>query len=333
VALTQTAGNEALFSETELSGNGLPLHKHPVATDVAAPATPTPAWLGSGASTGYKQEADPATAGQVDESGHRIFLIDDELFTVVEGDLCLDEDELQLWQEAQQAQQALREATRLVESTGFGEAPILPTGAEQSQLVGMVQDGKYVRWAPGTVLTYCVLKNTFPRLEWYEEVVENMRLATEAWQMTCGVEFAYVSALDNSGSTRPSGALFPVRHINASGAFIAASFFPSDPATRRRVLIDPSYYTTRFDHVGVLRHELGHVIGWRHEHLRREAQPICPHEDTTGTINLTDYDPRSVMHYFCGGVGSRTLEITDIDRVGSQQVYGPPLSAFEFVEE
>jgi len=83
----------------------------------------------------------------------------------------------------------------------------------------------------------------------------------------------------------------------------------------------------------VLRHELGHVIGFRHEHIRSGAPPVCPHEDTTGTINLTDYDPRSVMHYFCGGVGSRTLEITDIDRTGSQQVYGAPLSAFQFIEE
>jgi hypothetical protein len=322
-----------LFFETELSDNGVPLHKRPVTADAAALATPTPAWLGGGASTGYKQQAAPATAGQFDESGHRIFLIEGELFTVVEGDLCLDEDEVQLWQEAQQAQQALSEATRLAESTGFGEAPVLPTIAEQGQLVGMVQDGKYVRWAPGTILTYCVLKETFPRLEWYEEVVENMRLATEAWEMTCGVEFAYVPTLDNSGSTRPSGALFPVRHINANGAFIAASFFPSDPATRRRILIDPSYYTTSFDHVGVLRHELGHVIGFRHEHIRSGAPPICPHEDTSGTINLTNYDPRSVMHYFCGGVGSRTLEITDIDRAGSQQVYGPPLYAFQFIEE
>jgi len=208
VTSAQTPANKTLFFETELSDNGVPLHKNPVTTGAAASATPTPAWLGGGVSAGYKQQAAPGIAGQLDESGHRIFLIEGELFTVVEGDLCLDEDELQLWQEAQQAQQALHEATQLAESAGFGEAPVLPITAEQSQLVGMVQDGKYVRWAPGTVLTYCVLKETFPRLEWYEEVVENMRLATEAWEMTCGVEFAYVPTLDNSGSTRPSGALF-----------------------------------------------------------------------------------------------------------------------------
>ncbi len=189
-----------------------------------------------------------------------------------------------------------------------------------------------MRWSPGTVLTYCVLRNTFPREEWYEEVVANMQLATEAWEATCGVRFEYVARLDSSASVRPSGVVFPVRYIGAGGAFIAAAFFPNDLPARRRMLIDPSYFTTTFDHVGVLRHELGHVIGCRHEHIRSGAPPLCPDEDTTGTINLTAYDPQSVMHYFCGGVGSRKLEITQLDRIGAQQLYGPPLRAFELQE-
>lgn len=48
-------------------------------------------------------------------------------------------------------------------------------------------------------------------------------------------------------------------------------------------------------------------------------------------MDLTAYDPKSVMHYFCGDVGSRSLAITDVDRVGSQLVYGPPLSTFELL--
>jgi hypothetical protein len=37
------------------------------------------------------------------------------------------------------------------------------------------------------------------------------------------------------------------------------------------------------------------------------------------------------MHYFCGGVGTRELAISDIDKVGILKLYGPPLESFSFV--
>jgi hypothetical protein len=298
-------------------------------TKEATEGVPTPPWVGEQKPRGPEQYA---AGGEVDENGHRIVLLDGEMLTVVEGDLLLDIDQKQLWQEALTARQAELQTRLRVQNAGFGEASINEFGMVSSSLVGIVQDGKLVRWSPGTMLSYCVLINTFPRQEWYEETVTNMQLATEEWEATCGVKFEYVSSLDSSISMRPAGVVFPVRYIGAGGAFIAASFFPNDLPTRRRLLIDPSYFRTTFDHVGVLRHELGHVIGCRHEHIRSGAPPICPHEDTTGTINLTDYDPQSVMHYFCGGVGSRNLQITQTDRIGAQQLYGPPLTAFELQE-
>jgi hypothetical protein len=39
------------------------------------------------------------------------------------------------------------------------------------------------------------------------------------------------------------------------------------------------------------------------------------------------------MHYFCGGVGSTELAITELDKAGSQKVYGPPFDQFFYIEE
>jgi hypothetical protein len=250
--------------------------------------------------------------------------IDGQQFWVTEGDRLLDEDELFFYAAERQAQLRLFEARRAA-----GSSP--PPGA--MELVAVTENGRVVRWEPGKVLTYCVLKSLFSDNDKYQMVVDNMLKATGDWEATCGVKFEHKSDLDNSpGTDLPDGVLFCVRQIDANGSFIAASFFPNDPPLRRKLVIDPSYYTTSFDKIGVLRHELGHILGFRHEHIRSEAPPVCQGEGVDNTLNLTDYDPRSVMHYFCGGVGTRELRITQLDQTGSQLIYGPPLLRVQFVK-
>jgi hypothetical protein len=39
-----------------------------------------------------------------------------------------------------------------------------------------------------------------------------------------------------------------------------------------------------------------------------------------------------VMHYFCGGVGSSQLAMTELDRLGAQKVYGPPFTELLIVD-
>jgi hypothetical protein len=98
---------------------------------------------------------------------------------------------------------------------------------------------------------------------------------------------------------------------------------------RRKVVFDSSYFRPglRFNRVGVLRHELGHVLGFRHEHIRSGAPAECPGDDEAVKLfPFGEYDPRSVMHYFCGPVGNPDLRFSAGDRKGAQQLYGAPLS-------
>ncbi len=279
-------------------------------------------------------------------SGLRTVTIEDEVLYVAEGDTLLDEDQLLIYASQRQAIDLARLSSRAASEAGLGRFNLLGTadigedmvasGGEVSNaaLLGIVEGTRLVRWAPDVVLTYCVLKNTFiGGVQDYETVRDNMLKATAAWEETCGVKFQYLPDLDDEETTRPDGVIFPVRYLDANGAFIAAAFFPNDPINRRRVVIDPSYFKPNlgFDPVGVLRHELGHVLGFRHEHIRSGAPPACPDEPLFGTAPLTEYDPQSVMHYFCGDVGSPQLAISKADRVGAQKVYGPPLSSFLFI--
>jgi len=261
---------------------------------------------------------DPVIAKKVEELKGKLpsCELDGKLFYVAEGDLLLEEGQL----------------ADYVPHAANVESPNLPSGPGGEGLIGILQNGKLVRWPPGFEITYCVLRSTFQDEDQYATVRANMMAATRDWEDVCGVKFRHMVELDGSQG-RPADVVFPVVLSNAGGRFIAAAFFPQEPAWRRQLLIDPSYFSRSlgFDTVGILRHELGHVLGFRHEHIRSGAPPVCPKEDRSETIDLTAYDPRSVMHYFCGNVGTRDLKITEIDVQGAQRVYGMPLSSFRLV--
>lgn len=236
-------------------------------------------------------------------------------YYVVEGDLLLSERKLRAYAIEREEIEA-------------GDAD---TMAEERQgLVARTDlDGRVVRWRPGLVLTYAVSKATFPGNR-YDMVVQATANAASNWAAVCGVEFKHLSHLDEGADGEEP--LFWVRGVNTNGKFIAVAFFPDDPVEERQVIIDPIFFspTLSYSPVGVLRHELGHVLGFRHEHIRSGAPPDCRDENLDYTFELTPYDPTSVMHYPCGQKGSTGFQITAVDRAGAVAVYGPPHRAFQF---
>ena len=118
--------------------------------------------------------------------------------------------------------------------------------------------------------------------------------------------------------------LFDVRPVNVDGEYLARAFFPSDARSSRNVLIDATSFELdpagKLKLVGILRHELGHVLGWRHEHTRPESG-ACFEDNQFQPI--TSYDRFSVMHYpQCNGGGDWSLTLTGMDKAGSACIYG-----------
>jgi len=204
-------------------------------------------------------------------------LIDKIIYYIVEGDLLLDIDELKI-----QFDKVNRPNDNL-------------------KLVGIIRDGKIVRIENQTNIRYSIIKESFSDNE-YKDIVDYMNEATTNWKNICNMNFVHISALDSqlSVTNHPDEVTFIVREIGySSNRLLASAFFPYDHKNKRKVFITPSFFsTTNFNKAGILTHEIGHILGFRHEHIRSGAPAQCPRENTDSTIALTQYDPQSVMHYF-----------------------------------
>ena len=163
------------------------------------------------------------------------------------------------------------------------------------------------------------------------EVVEAFISAATEWEDIAHVDFRYKPEEDDRCHRRNAQVLFNVRPTDDEWAwYIARAFFPHQPRAEREVLVNfPSHddmlededregdYTLR----GVMRHELGHVLGFRHEHIRDEADAFFCREDDDYRV-ITEYDSRSVMHYpQCNGEGDWGLALTDVDARGAAFFY------------
>lgn len=166
-------------------------------------------------------------------------------------------------------------------------------------------------------ITYCV-STTFG--QYYSATVNAMNSATGAWESAAKVNFVHLSQYDNDCTAMQANVVFDVRPVN-SGQYLARAFFPNDARKNRNILVDGSAQTSNSPNLtGVLRHELGHTLGFRHEHTRPESG-VC-FEDNQWRA-LTSYDSGSVMHYpQCNGTGNWTLNLTTLDKQGAASLYG-----------
>lgn len=238
---------------------------------------------------------------------------------VVEGDIGLSVD------------QVIPYAARRIE---IAEAVAKDEDAEKQGLLGIERDGKILRWRRGRRLTYCVRRATFESDREYAAAVDGIRAATSDWAGICGVAFEYDSDRDSDPNFTLGDVDFPVTRQAGGGNLIALAFFPDKPVPERIVWVFDGYFSSpsAFDPIGVMRHELGHVLGFRHEHIRPQAPDLFNPESIEHTVAISQYDPKSVMHYVARDVGDPMLRFTELDKVGARSVYGGSDLEFSFAD-
>ncbi len=182
-------------------------------------------------------------------------------------------------------------------------------------------EGVDVKWSDGDKLnlTYCV-SDGFGADK--AAVIAAMKEATEnGWEKFASVRFVHVAAQDATCTAFNQNVVFDVRPVDSGGQYLARAFFPDDQRGQRNVLVDGDSFDTIWPLSNILGHELGHALGFRHEHVRAPGDP-CP--EGTDFRAITPYDAASIMHYpQCGGT-SQTLAFTTFDQQGAAMVYGEP---------
>lgn len=192
-----------------------------------------------------------------------------------------------------------RDKVRATELRSSAEAGV---ARQASPLLLMVADGvdSILPNSEKFALTYCVSSSFGAH---FEQVVAELETATRSWSDRVAVHYEYVPT---DPCTVSSNVTFNVSPAPIGANWFATSWFPHQGRSMRQLLINDAAFTTTSggrDFQGILRHELGHTLGFRHEHI--VLNPLCtdelPDESSTTTVEdyreLTPYDVSSVMHY------------------------------------
>jgi hypothetical protein len=186
--------------------------------------------------------------------------------------------------------------------------------------------GSDVKWSNTAKLnlTYCISDNFGFATDM---IARTLARAAQEWERRANVNFIHTTAEDGPGCTNTNNnVVFNVRLVDVGPEYAARAFFPNEGRAGRELLVNiGTLGNTPAGLTSVFGHELGHILGFVHEHTRPEAG-IC--WETDDWRELTPYDYKSIMHYpQCNG-GPVEKWWTEKDRLGAAALYGAGAAGF-----
>lgn len=182
------------------------------------------------------------------------------------------------------------------------------------------------RWAPEQqgAITYCI-ESGFSEAE-LSILLDALALAEANWESVINVNFVHVTREDGSRCTPSNNAvLFQIQPVCCDGQAMPPHFARAERIFRMGTvrLIRNGAGDPEAPLVSLVTHELGHVLGFAHEHASG-----CSPEDFSAYPGLsqralTTYDINSIMHY-TGVCGSERggIALTSLDAQGAALIYG-----------
>lgn len=197
-----------------------------------------------------------------------------------------------------------------------------PGDGDKSHIADLVanknDEGRPKLWKKSNVgnLTYCV-SDEFGDDK--DAIVEATDKGASYWEdASPAIDFRYLPDEDADCDTSNDNVMFSIEPTE-SDSYVARAFLPGASKSKRNVLLSDSVLHTDYSPEGVIGHELGHTLGFRHEHNRPEAG-VCFEDDNW--VPLTPYDSASIMHYpHCNG-STADMTFSPLDREGVQKAYG-----------
>ncbi|KXJ88203.1 hypothetical protein Micbo1qcDRAFT_214879 [Microdochium bolleyi] len=151
-------------------------------------------------------------------------------------------------------------------------------------------DGEVPRWVPGSVIKWAAWRQGFASQDDADYAAAQLLMATEAWNNAdIGVTFEWVALAKD--------ATFVLTHGGADGRTLASAFFPN-----KNDLNYMFVYTYGFNREWkpnmwkVFTHELGHVLGLRHEFAIGDV-PSTMSAEGDSAVRIDAPDAMSVMNY------------------------------------